>query len=89
MLGTFIHSKLTVVDSSWCLVGSSNLDPRSWRLNYEFNLEAYSPALARQLEAYIEPLLEHSYIVTLASLRREPLLTRLRNQAAKLFSPYL
>jgi cardiolipin synthase len=89
VLGSFIHSKLAVVDGAWCLVGSSNLDPRSWRLNYEFNLEAYSPALARQLEAYAAPLLEHSFTVTLADLKREPLPVRLRNQAAKLFSPYL
>lgn len=89
LLGSFIHSKLAVVDGAWCLVGSSNLDPRSWRLNYEFNLEAYSPALARQLEAYTAPLLEHSFTVTLADLRRESLPVRLRNQAAKLFSPYL
>src|SRR5262249_52682048 len=32
----FDHTKLTVVDGTWVLLGSSNWDPRSLRLNFEF-----------------------------------------------------
>ncbi len=39
----FDHSKLMVVDGTWALVGSANWDPRSLRLNFEFNLECYDP----------------------------------------------
>ena len=31
----FHHSKLMVVDDEWCLIGSSNWDIRSFRLNFE------------------------------------------------------
>jgi cardiolipin synthase len=37
----FDHSKLCVVDGAWCLVGSTNWDARSLRLNFEYNLECY------------------------------------------------
>ena len=42
----FRHSKIVVVDSAWCLVGSSNWDMRSFRLNFELCLEIYSHSLA-------------------------------------------
>jgi len=34
----FLHGKLLLVDGRWALFGSSNVDPRSFFLNYELNL---------------------------------------------------
>jgi cardiolipin synthase A/B len=34
----FNHSKLMVVDDAWCLIGSSNWDIRSFRLNFELSM---------------------------------------------------
>ncbi|MDP9094956.1 MAG: phospholipase D-like domain-containing protein, partial [Pseudomonadota bacterium] len=45
----FRHSKLMVVDGAWCLIGSSNWDMRSFRLNFELCVECYDPALGRAL----------------------------------------
>ena len=42
----FDHTKLMVVDGAWVLLGSANWDPRSLRLNFEFDLECYDRALA-------------------------------------------
>lgn len=36
--GAFLHAKVLVVDGVWALIGSSNVDPRSFFLNYELNL---------------------------------------------------
>jgi len=85
----FVHSKLAVVDSTWVLLGSSNLDPRSFRLNFEFNVEAYSRDLAAEVLEYIEGYRANASRVTLKSLEREALVIKLRNQAFKLFSPFL
>lgn len=85
----FVHSKLTVVDGQWVLFGSSNLDARSFRLNFEFNVETYSPDLAGRVLEYMEGFLPTARHITLRELRRESYLERLRNQAVKLFSPFL
>jgi cardiolipin synthase A/B len=34
----FLHAKLLVIDGVWACVGSANVDPRSFNLNYELNL---------------------------------------------------
>jgi len=49
----FNHSKLMTVDGIWCLVGSSNWDVRSFRLNFELDLEVYDPELACQIDGLI------------------------------------
>ena len=47
----FDHTKLMVVDGAWTLLGSANWDPRSLRLNFEFDVECYGAELARSAEA--------------------------------------
>ena len=42
----FEHSKLMTIDGAWCLIGSTNWDTRSFRLNFELNVEVYDSALA-------------------------------------------
>lgn len=85
----FDHSKLMVVDGLWSLVGSANWDPRSLRLNFEFNLEWYSRELAAALNELARSRLRHSRPVTLADLDGRSLPVRLRNGVARLLSPYL
>jgi cardiolipin synthase len=85
----FVHSKLVVVDGHWVLLGSANLDARSFRLNFEFNVEAWSAPLANEVTEYFDGYWDNAREVTPATLRREPPLVQLRNQAVKLFSPYL
>jgi cardiolipin synthase A/B len=83
----FNHSKLMVVDRHWAFLGSSNLDVRSLRLNFEINLEAYDDAMAGQIDDFIaahrhERLTHHD-------LDRRMLPVRLRDAAARLLLPYL
>jgi cardiolipin synthase len=85
----FVHSKLMVVDDLWSLVGSANLDPRSLRLNFEFNLEVYDGELADRLGAHISTAMAAGWEVTLADMDGRPLWERLRDGGAKLLSPYL
>lgn len=87
--GGFIHSKAVVVDGIWCLVGSCNLDPRSFRLNFELNVEVLSKRLAAGITRVFENYLSSAHKVGLDYLRREGSLARLRNHTAKLFSPIL
>lgn len=85
----FDHTKLLVVDGAWALVGSSNWDPRSLRLNFEFDLECHDLSLARTLEALGQSRLRQARPVTLADVDGRSLPVRLRDGLARLLSPYL
>ncbi|KAA3606805.1 MAG: cardiolipin synthase [Planctomycetota bacterium] len=87
--GPFVHTKLFLVDEHYAQIGSANLDPRSLRLNFEFNLEVYSPAFVEQLLLHFDSVRDASQEMTLAILDGRPIQTRLRDSFAKLFSPYL
>jgi cardiolipin synthase len=85
----FDHTKLMVVDRDWALLGSANWDPRSLRLNFEFNVECYGPALATALDATIREKIRIAQPVTLADVDARRLPIRLRDGVARLLSPYL
>lgn len=85
----FVHTKLFLVDGIWSLIGSANLDPRSLRLNFELNMEVYDLELADLLTTHFEEALSRSQEVTLEEVDSRPLPEKLRDCAAKLFSPYL
>lgn len=87
--GAFDHSKLLVVDGAWAYVGSSNLDARSLRLNFELDVEIYDRTTARWIEERIAAQVAGARRETLSSLRARPFLERLRNRAIWLASPYL
>jgi len=87
--GPFDHAKMMTVDGIWCSIGSANWDPRSLRLNFEFNLECFSPELVGTLETTIDEKIATARQETVATLRGRPLSVKLRDNAARLLSPYL
>jgi cardiolipin synthase len=87
--GNFNHSKLITIDGAWSYVGSSNLDPRSLRLNFELDMEIYSRDTAAQIEGLIDTEIQNAVRASLASLAEIPFRKRLRNRIIWLASPYL
>lgn len=85
----FVHSKLMVVDGMWSLIGSANIDPRSFRLNFEFDLEVYSQEFAALMLNYSEEMSSEGGVLTIEALKSRPLARRLLEGAVKVFSPYL
>ncbi len=85
----FDHSKLMVVDSYWSCVGSANWDPRSLRLNFEFNVETYDDQLGTRLEAEAQQRLSGARLLTMEELDGRTLSEQLRDGTARLFKPYL
>ncbi len=85
----FDHSKVMVVDGVWMMVGSSNWDQRSLRLNFEANLECYDADLCAELEDYYEKAKAVARPVRLDDVRAQSLPIQLRNNFARLFAPYL
>ncbi|MHC2302498.1 cardiolipin synthase [Rhizobium mongolense] len=87
--GSFSHSKLLTVDGVWTYVGSSNLDPRSLRLNFEVDLEVLNEGFAAEIDEHIDEMLKSAAPVTLESLRSRPFAVRLVEKILWLGSPYL
>lgn len=85
----FDHSKLFMVDESWCLIGSSNWDARSLELNFEVNLECYDYNLNNELQKIFKTKQATAKIRTKESLLEHSLFRKLRNNFFKLFLPYL
>ncbi|MFC4276935.1 phospholipase D-like domain-containing protein [Achromobacter aloeverae] len=46
-----LHAKTAVIDGVWSTVGSSNMDWRSFALNYELNAVILGPEFGREMEA--------------------------------------
>jgi cardiolipin synthase len=87
--GPFVHTKFFLVDDYYAHASSSNLDPRSLRLNFEMAVEVYDQDMGQHLAAHFNASLARSRIYTLADWRRRRLPARLRDAAFWVFSPYL
>jgi cardiolipin synthase len=85
----FDHSKLMIVDGHWVFLGSANWDPRSLRLNFELNVEAYGRDFAENMGRIVEKKLGGAHEVTLAQVDGRSYPAKLRDAIARLFSPYL
>ncbi len=87
--GPFDHTKLIVVDRHYTQVGSANLDARSLRLNFEIMLEVYDTHFGERMASHVEAARREAHRVTLKELDERPILPRIRDAMAWLFTPYL
>jgi cardiolipin synthase len=85
----FDHTKLMVVDGIWSLIGSTNWDARSLRLNFEYNIECYDDELAGRIDAIIDAKIARAQLVTREDLEQRGAAVRFRDGLAQLLSPYL
>jgi len=85
----FDHSKLFVVDGYWSSIGSSNWDPRSLRLNFEFNIECYDDELGASLEDHVRRRLKDARLLTPEELDERSMFQKVRDGSARLMTPYL
>ena len=83
-----LHSKVITVDDRWAMVGSANMDIRSFRLNFEITAMLYDADVTAQLVATIERRLAESRRLMSADVRGGPAREMLQG-AARLFAPLL
>ncbi len=85
----FIHSKIMVTDSMLSIIGTANMDYRSFELNFEVNALIYDSAIAEQMRIiFFEDLADAEQINKEAWLSR-PWYQQLPEKVARLFSPVL
>ncbi len=85
----FIHAKTLVVDGDIAIIGTANLDNRSFRLNFELAAVVYGDRTAAILEDAFRADLASSRETTAADLERVPFRRRLGCSWARLVSPLL
>jgi cardiolipin synthase len=70
------HTKSLVIDSLWAVVGSTNMDSRSFGLNDEVNLAVADPMLAARLEQDFLADVAQSRRITYEQWLKRPMLER-------------
>ena len=85
----FTHSKLIMVDGMFASVGTANMDMRSFDQNFEVNALIYDRETTSQLEAAFEEDLINSERVLQKALMARTITTRIRESAARVFTPLL
>jgi len=87
--GGLLHTKSVTVDGEISLFGSLNLDPRSFRLNFEISLSIYDSEFTGRLRALQQTYIDQSELIDLETWNSRPLTQRFAENCARLFGPLL
>ncbi len=82
----FLHNKQVLIDNDVAVVGSSNLDIRSFELDLELSILLYDSKIVRQLDAIEDSYKRKSKKLTAKAWHERPLSTRLIERLARLTS---
>jgi len=85
----YLHAKSAVFDNDLAVVGSANIDIRSFRLNFEVSCSVRSSAFCNELAARFEHDIEKSRELSYEDFERRSISVKLIESAAQLFSPLL
>jgi cardiolipin synthase len=84
-----LHAKTITVDDAFALLGSANLDIRSFYLNFEVNVLLYGEQVTKHLRFAQQRYLSQSEPVELSSWLQRPVYKQYAEGAASLLSPLL
>jgi cardiolipin synthase len=82
---SMIHAKIAIFDGAWSVVGSTNLDNRSFGINDEVNVAVLDPQIASTLTRDFEQDTGESKKVTLEEWKKRPLSERLMEMVGWIF----
>lgn len=85
----FMHAKTMVSDRSIAIVGTANMDQRSFDLNFEVNAVVYDSEIASELTEIFFEDLKNADKVHLTEWKNRPWPRLLLEQAARIISPLL
>ncbi|MCU5746555.1 cardiolipin synthase [Staphylococcus sp. SQ8-PEA] len=85
----FLHAKTVIIDDEVASVGTTNMDHRSFTLNFEINAFIYNAQVAKQLRANFENDLKVSYQLTQAIYEQRSLWIKFKEGISQLLSPIL
>ncbi len=85
----FLHSKAIVIDDFVSIVGSANLDERSFNLNFETNAFIYEQKTAEVLKDLFHKDMQNSVELSLEDWQNRRRRQKLKESFARLFSPII
>jgi len=88
-VGGLLHTKSLTLDGEITLIGSANMDRRSFELNYENNILFYDPALTSEMRERQQSYIAKSNPVTQQAVDAWPISRRLWNNSIATLGPVL
>lgn len=87
--GGLLHTKSLTLDGEFTLIGSANMDRRSFDLNYENNILFYDPKMTSEVRQRQQDYLDKSHIVSANDVKNWPLRRQLWNNTIAMLGPVL
>jgi cardiolipin synthase len=85
----FMHSKIIIVDNEFASIGTSNMDMRSFHLNFEVNAFLYKTESTNELvDDYLKDMKDSKQIF-IDQFKKRSLLSRVVESTSRLLSPLL
>jgi cardiolipin synthase len=85
----FVHAKTVVVDGQLAIIGTANMDHRSFELNFEVNSMIYDKKIAGQLRDAFHADTVEAIKINPKTWKKRTLFKQLPEKLARLFSPLL
>ena len=89
MRDAVVHAKLALVDNTWTVIGSSNLDRRSVVFNNEVDVIILGHDTAAQVETLMRSYMAVSREVDLAKWQQRPIRERMREWEARIWQYWM
>jgi cardiolipin synthase len=87
--GGLLHTKSLTLDGEVTLIGSANMDRRSFELNYENNILFYDPLMTNEVRKRQDDYLARSRPITAETVANWSIMRRLWNNTIAMFGPVL
>jgi cardiolipin synthase len=85
----FVHAKTMVVDNTLAVVGTANMDIRSFDINFEINANMYDPHVAHQLASHFLDDIKEAEALDYETWQQRPFWKIWPERIARLLSPLL
>ncbi len=85
----FVHAKTMITDGKLSMIGTANMDYRSFDLNFEVNAIVYDLAFAEKLRAVFFEDIKHAKKINEREWSNRAFYLKLGDRLARLFSPAL
>lgn len=84
-----VHAKTMVVDDELSMIGTSNMDYRSFEINFEITAMIYSEEIAEEMFTIFQQDIEECETVDLEKWAKRPMLKKWKESFCRLWAPLL